>query len=257
MKAAAAALARKPSRGPRYVPPADWAETTVRELLAGTSRWNPEKPPQLSFLADQVPGRPRDTGRVYVAGDVSLLMRPCVSVIGTRKVSPEGASRARKLARELAQNGIVVVSGLAEGVDTEAMTAAIASDGRTIGVIGTPLDKAYPAENARLQEAVYRDHLLVSQFAIGEKTWPTNFPRRNRLMAVLSNATVIVEASDTSGTLHQAVECKRLGRWLFIMKSVADDPNLEWPASFLGQPKTAVLEKTEDVLRAIEDERTT
>lgn len=254
MSAGATALAQKPIRRTRYTAPDDWAETTVKDLLGGTTRWNPADPPQLNFLTD-MPGMPGTAGRVFAAGDLSLVKRPCVSIIGTRKVSEDGARRARKIARALVSHGIVIVSGLAEGVDTEAMRATIEAGGHTIGVIGTPLDKAYPAANAALQETVYRDHLLVSQFAIGERTYPTNFPRRNRLMAVLSNATVIVEASDTSGTLHQAAECKRLGRWLFIMKSVADDPNLKWPASFLGQPKTAVLEKTDDVLRAIENER--
>jgi DNA processing protein len=232
------------------MPPTDWVEATVGELLTGTSRWDPAAPPQLNFLAD-VAGDAGTTGRVFLAGDISLVKRPCVSIIGTRKVSEDGARRARKIARALAQHGIVIVSGLAEGVDTEAMTAVIEAGGHTIGVIGTPLDKAYPAPNASLQETVYRDHLLVSQFGIGEKTWPANFPRRNRLMAVLSDATIFVEASNTSGTLHQAAECKRLGRWLFIMKSVAEDPKLTWPKAFLGQPKTAVLETADDVLRAV------
>jgi DNA processing protein len=74
-------------------------------------------------------------------------------------------------------------------------------------------------------------------------------------MAFLSDASVIIEASDTSGTLHQAAECQRLGRWLFIAKSVANNPDLKWPKSFLGQPKTAVLEQTNDILRAVEHER--
>jgi DNA processing protein len=193
--------------------------------------------------------------KVFIAGDAELLKHPCVSVIGTRDVSAEGAARARRVAKELVQRGTVVVSGLAEGVDTEAMTAAIAHGGRTVGVIGTPLNKAYPAKNAALQEEVYRNHLLVSQFPEGATTFKSSFPQRNRLMAFLSDASVIIEASDTSGTLHQAAECQRLGRWLFIAKSVADNPDLKWPKSFLGQPKTAILERTEDILRAIGSEQ--
>jgi DNA processing protein len=73
----------------------------------------------------------------------------------------------------------VIVSGLAEGVDAEAMTAAIAAGGRVVGVIGTPLDKAYPGQNKRLEEEVYRDHLLISQFASGSRVFPSNFPVRN------------------------------------------------------------------------------
>jgi DNA processing protein len=252
MRSAATALGKLT----RYDPPAHWTEIAVKDLLAGTARWDPEAPPQLNFLTDS-PRMSEAAGRVFAVGDLSLVKRQCVSIIGTRRVSEQGALRARKIARGLVQHGVVVVSGLAEGVDTAAMTSAIEHGGRTIGVIGTPLDKAYPAQNAALQETVYREHLLVSQFAVGEKTWPGNFPRRNRLMATISDATVIVEASDSSGTLHQAAECKRLGRWLFIMKSVAEDRTLTWPKSFLGQPKTAVLEQVEDVLRAISNEQAT
>ncbi|MBI2397122.1 MAG: DNA-processing protein DprA [Xanthomonadales bacterium] len=190
-------------------------------------------------------------GAVYVAGDLALLERPCVSVIGTRNVSPEGAARARRVAKELSAHGVVVVSGLAEGVDTEAMTSAIRSGGRTVGVIGTPLDEAYPAKNAELQECVYTEHLLVSQFEFGARVFKSNFPQRNRLMALLSEATVVIEASDTSGTLHQAAECQRLGRWLFIAKSVVEDRSLQWPAKFVSYDRCVVLESTSQILERL------
>jgi DNA processing protein len=131
------------------------------------------------------------------------------------------------------------------------LTGAIEAGGRVVAVIGTPLDKAYPAENAELQKAIYRDHLLVSPFPSGEQVFPSNFPKRNRVMAALSDATVIVEASDTSGTLHQAAECQRLGRWLFIMRSVAEDRKLKWPVKFIGKPKVAVLASTADILDVV------
>ena len=247
--------AKRPARS-SYEPPHQVRVTSLRALLDGTSR-APQGPKQFDMLAaiNAAHADAEADLTVFIAGDAELLKRPCVSVIGTRAVSDEGAARARRVAKELACRGIVVVSGLAEGVDTEAMTAAIAQGGRTIGVIGTPLSKAYPAKNAALQEAVYRDHLLISQFAEGMRTFKSSFPQRNRLMAFLSDASVIIEASDTSGTLHQAAECQRLGRWLFIAKSVADDPDLKWPKSFLGQPKTAVLERTDDIVKAIEHAR--
>jgi DNA processing protein len=155
------------------------------------------------------------------------------------------------LARELAAAGVVVISGLAKGVDTEALSAALESSGRVVAVIGTPIDKAYPAENKHLQERIYRENLLVSQFAPGERVFRINFPERNKLMAALSDATAIIEAGDTSGTLHQAAECVRLGRWLFIAKSVVDDASLQWPKRFLGQPRVASFSSTEDILKAI------
>jgi DNA processing protein len=188
---------------------------------------------------------------LYCAGDRTLIQRSCVAVVGAREPTSTGAARARRLARELVQAGMVVVSGLAKGIDTEALTSAIAAGGRVIAVIGTPLDKAYPAENKRLQELIYHDHLLISQFAPGQRVFQSNFPVRNRLMAALSDATAIVEAGETSGTLHQAVACVRLQRWLFISRNVADDPRLNWPREFVGKPRVGVLNTTSDILAVL------
>lgn len=180
---------------------------------------------------------------------------PAVSIVGTREVSDEGRARARRLAKELATAGIVVVSGLARGIDTAAHMGAIEAGGRTIAVIGTPLDKAYPIENADLQKDIYDHHLLVSPFKIGEPVFKGNFPKRNRVMAALSDATVIIEASDTSGTLHQAAECQRLGRWLFIVQSLVENHDLTWPQKFLAGHKTRVLSSTKSILDVVQRER--
>jgi DNA processing protein len=188
---------------------------------------------------------------IYSAGDINLLAMPSVSIVGTRQISDAGTKRAHRLARELAASGVLVMSGLAKGVDTVAHTAAIDAGGNTAAVIGTPLDRAYPAENADLQEHIYLRHLLISPFNVGDQVYRSNFPERNKVMALLSDATVIVEASDTSGTLHQAVECQKNGRWLFIMRSVAEDPAVTWPARFLGHPKTRILNSTDEIIRAI------
>lgn len=146
---------------------------------------------------------------------------------------------------------MTVVSGLAKGVDTAALGSAISNGGRVAAVIGTPLDKAYPAENAHLQQQIYTHHLLLSPFKEGERIFRSNFPVRNRVMAAVTDATVIIEASDTSGTLHQAAECVRLGHWLFIAKSVVEDPSLSWPARFLSSEKTVVLESPLDIVDRI------
>jgi DNA processing protein len=159
--------------------------------------------------------------------------------------------RARKSAAQLANFDVVVTSGLAKGVDISAHRGAIESNGKTIAVIGTPLDKAYPAEHAETQQEIYQNHLLISQFQPGTRTFPSDFPKRNRLMAALTDASIIVEASDTSGTLHQASECVRLNRWLFIMKSVAENPALEWPQKFLKEERVVVLGDVSDVVSRI------
>jgi len=169
--------------------------------------------------------------KIYAVGDVRLAQGGVrVSIVGARKASEEGKRRARKLAIELANQGVVIVSGLALGIDAAAHMGAIVAGGRTIGVIGTPVDKFYPKENRELQERIMREHLVVSQFPIGSKTNPGNFPTRNRVMALISDATVIVEASDSSGSISQGWEAIRLGRLLYIMKSITETPGLTWPA---------------------------
>lgn len=227
----------------RYAPPPRSETVMVSKALKDTCRLAASQ--QLTFLKDK---NPRTDIPIYYVGDLSLLNRPCVSVVGTRNVSESGIRTTKWLTRKLTAAGIVIVSGLAYGVDTVAHTTAIESGGKTIAVIGTPLDKASPSENARLQESIYRNHLLISQFKEGEKTFPAHFPLRNRLMAALSDATVVMEARDGSGTLHQAAECTKLERWLFIAKAVVDDPDVSWPRDFLRYETCVVFDKASQII---------
>ncbi|MGN6106202.1 MAG: DNA-processing protein DprA [Kofleriaceae bacterium] len=188
--------------------------------------------------------------QIHSVGDLSLLERPRVAIVGARKASTEGRRRAAQLARDCARAGVVVVSGLAEGIDFAAHTAAIAHGGKTIAVIGTPLDKVYPAKHAALQREIYREHLLLSPFTWGHKFVPANFPERNRIMARISLATVIIEASDTSGSLHQAAESVQVGHPVFIAAAVLDNATLTWPRRFIGDdsPLGFVLRTSSDVI---------
>ncbi|WJR74940.1 DNA-processing protein DprA [Bradyrhizobium sp. NP1] len=236
-----------PRRRAAYVPPTDAHSYSLPDLLVRIGRAALDER-QLDFLRD---ASPRREAKVFYAGNLDILDAPTVSIVGTREVSDAGWRRASQLARDLVKAGVTVVSGLAKGVDTAALKSAMENGGRVAAVIGTPLDKAYPAENASLQQEIYSSHLLMTPFGVGERVFRSNFPTRNRVMAAISDATAIIEASDTSGTLHQAAECVRLGRWLFIAKSVVDDPSLTWPARFLGQPKVSVLSSTSDIISAI------
>jgi DNA processing protein len=247
MEGTTSGIVRKPrNRDQAYIPPQNVVTTTVGELLQGIRHIPEQHQERFGITPEGGSG-----AKIWIAGDIALIKRPGVAIVGSRNVSPEGAARTRRLARELCAAGVVVVSGLAKGVDTEALKTAIAENGKTIGVIGTPIDRAYPAENKRLQEQIYREHLLISQFAPGKAVYPSNFPERNKLMAAISDATVIVEASDESGSLHQAVECTRLERWLFIAKSLVDNDSLRWPKDFLHYPTTRVLTNTSEILEAI------
>lgn len=234
---------------PRYAPPSDVTKIAFGYLLEDLSLPRLESK-QLSLIA----GGAKTTSDfpIWYSGDIDILKRPAVSVVGAREVTADGAARARRIARQLAEGGVTIVSGLAAGVDTHALNSAIAAGGKVAAVIGTPITQAYPAENARLQEMIYRDHLLVSQFSEGSRVFRTNFPARNRLMASLSLGTVIIEASDSSGTLHQAAECTRLNRWLFVLRSVVDDNSLTWPKRFKSTyERFIVVDSVDDVLRRV------
>ena len=172
---------------------------------------------------------------LYLAGDPRLLSEGGrVSVVGSRNVSAAGIKRARALTQALVAHDIIVVSGLARGVDSVAHETAIACGGRTVAVVGTPLDRSYPPENQALQQRIMREHLAVSQFPPGTPPRRQNFAMRNRTMALLSDATMIVEAGEKSGTLHQGWEALRLGRPLFLLESVATNPLLSWPKEMIG-----------------------
>lgn len=199
----------------------------------------------------------RPTPLLYYRGDIGYLELKNVSVVGTRKASKEGAARAYRIAKELVENDICVTTGLAKGIDTAATKGALENGGRTIAVIGTPIDEHYPNENGLLQEYIAMNHLVVSQVPFYKysvqpfKSKKRYFPERNELMAAISDATIIVEASDTSGTLIQARACLHQGRPLFIMESCFKNPDVTWPKKYLGKDGVYPLESVKEVLSAI------
>lgn len=193
--------------------------------------------------ADEYPDALRDAVEpvevLYFQGNWDLVESPKrVAVVGTRGVSPEGAARTRKLVRALVEYDVTVVSGLAKGVDTVAHTTAIECGGRTIAVIGTPIGEFYPKENEELQRKIASEHLLISQVPLlryQQQDYRMNrlfFPERNKTMSALTNATVIVEAGETSGTLIQATAALKQNRKLFILESNFHNSAISWPAKF-------------------------
>lgn len=173
--------------------------------------------------------------KLFFVGEEALLFdKRRVAVVGSRAASKEGLLRAKIISKTLVKHDIIVVSGLAKGVDTVAHQTAIASGGKTIAVLGTPLNKAYPKENAPLLEIIKRDHLAISQFPEGYPAQPKNFPIRNRTMALISDATIIIEATQKSGTRHQGWEALRLGREVFILENVANDPKVRWAKEMMN-----------------------
>jgi DNA processing protein len=172
--------------------------------------------------------------RLFTAGPMEIpLPKPRVAIIGSRNASSKGLDAAMDIAKTLLKKEVVIVSGLAEGVDTAAHLTAIKEKGRTIAVLGTPLDRVYPQKNSELQKEIMTNHLAISQFPVGRPTQRKDFVLRNRTMALISNASVIVEAGETSGSLHQGWEALRLGRPVFIWKSIVSDSSLSWPKKMM------------------------
>lgn len=175
---------------------------------------------------------------LYYQGWWDLVDSRSVAVVGTRKPTKEGIARTRKLVKNLVEDNFTIVSGLASGVDTVAHETAISKNGRTIAVIGTPLSHHYPKDNAELQSYIAKNFLLISQIPVHryeKQNYRVNrffFPERNITMSALTEATIIVEAGETSGTLIQARAAIKQGRKLFILDSCFKNKNLTWPQKF-------------------------
>lgn len=216
----------------------------------------------LSISPEQLLGRPLNEieekyapKALYVATSNGIpIPKPRTAIIGSRKASEEGRRAAAEISSHLAKKGVVIISGLAEGIDTAAHMAAIKVGGKTVAVLGTPLNKYYPAKNAQLQETIMRDHWLVSEFPEGFPTTPKSFVIRNRTMALISDASIIMEASETSGSLHQGWETLRLGRPLFLWTTIVRNSSLQWPRKMIqyGAIELEDVEQIFDVLPSSE-----
>lgn len=186
------------------------------------------------YIFDSVLNNSKSTGGIplFYKGDIELISRPAVSIVGTRNPSKKGVDTAKAIAGAIVNLGIVVVSGLAKGIDTVAHQETLNSNGKTIAVLGTPIHKIYPAENKILAEDISEKGLLLSMNMPHEEKGQYLFPRRNRLMALMTNATIVVEAGETSGVIHQAAECMRLKKRLIFSKSLVEQ-NYDWVEKFI------------------------
>jgi DNA processing protein len=205
--------------------------------------------------AGEYPQKLRDAAHpielLYYQGWWDLVESRSVAVVGTRHPTQEGLARTRKLVQNLVRDDFTVVSGLATGIDTKALTTAMQEGGHTIAVIGTPLSHFYPRENRALQEWIAKEFLVISQVPLcryeqHDYRWNRAFfPERNITMSALTEATIIVEASDTSGTLIQARAALKQGRKLFILESCFHNKQITWPQRFAKQGAIRVSEYDE------------
>ena len=188
-------------------------------------------------------------------GDLELLERRAVAVVGARSCSPYGAHVARMIGRELAAAGLVVVSGLARGIDGEAHRGALDAKGVTVAVLGCGIDRDYPASNAQLSRRIEKAGLVVSEYEPGVEPAPWRFPARNRIIAGLCEAVVVVEARERSGALITADFALDEGREVFAVPGEITSL-LATGTNALLKLGAAPLTSANDVLGALGIERT-
>jgi DNA processing protein len=164
---------------------------------------------------------------LYVRGDPQVLNMPCISIVGTRRPTLYGTQMAERLGREIAARGVVVVSGMARGIDALAHQGAMAVNGRAVGVLGTGVNVCYPKENKKLYEKVLQRGAIVSEFPLGTHPAPENFPIRNRIVAGMPVGVVVVEGAQYSGSLITARLAMEFGREVFGVPG-----NVTQPVSF-------------------------
>jgi DNA processing protein len=172
-----------------------------------------------------------------------------VAVVGTRQPSDRGVRFAAEIARGLAERGVTVASGLAQGIDTAAHTAALAVGGRTVAVIGTGLRRSYPAQNAKLQQQIAEQGLVLSQFWPDAPPTKQSFPMRNAIMSGYCLATVVIEALERSGARMQARLALEHGRRVFLMRSLLEH---EWARDYAQRPNTTVVDSAQQVFDELE-----
>jgi DNA processing protein len=173
---------------------------------------------------------------LYVRGEAGLLAHPGIAVVGTRHPTPYGIGMAQRLASDLAARGLLIISGMARGVDTAAHKGALNGKGRTIAVWGTGVDVPYPRENQKLaDEIVSTGGAIVSEFAIGTFAAPQNFPIRNRIISGLSIGVLVVEAGEYSGTRITARSALEQGRDVFAVPGNVTNKNSWGPNTLIKQ----------------------
>ena len=173
---------------------------------------------------------------LYVRGDAGLLALPGLGVVGTRHPTPYGIGMAERLANDLASRGLVIVSGMARGVDTHAHRGALNGKGKTVAVWGTGIDVPYPRENKRIAEAIVAaGGALVSEFPVGAFAAPQNFPIRNRIISGLTFGVLVVEAGEYSGTRITARCALEQGREIFAVPGNVTNRNSWGPNTLIKQ----------------------
>jgi DNA processing protein len=245
----ALAVLERDEAQPDLFDPAPHLEAAAVEVQAWEARGiqlvsvlDPRYPKNLLAVHDRPP-------LLFVAGALAPDDARSLAVIGSRRASADGIAAAQEIARHLVERGYCVTSGLAAGIDTAAHQAALATGGRTVAVIGTGLEHAYPPQNADLQRLIATECAVVSQFWPQARPSRRSFPMRNAVMSGISLGTVIVEASHTSGARVQARLALAQGRPVFLLDALLEQ---EWAQELSTRAGTHAVRAPEEITATIE-----
>jgi DNA processing protein len=216
-----------------------WAANGMRLVTV----LEPDYPANLRAVHDRPP-------IIFIRGRLTKQDARSVAVVGARQATPAGLDRARSIAHHLVDSGYTVVSGLAAGIDTAAHTATLAHQGRTVAVIGTGLSRAYPPQNADLQGEIAAKGAVVSQFWPDAPPSRRSFPMRNAVMSGIALATVVVEASHTSGSRLQARLALAQTRPVFLLQELVDAQ--PWARECATRPGAHVISDPAEITTRLE-----
>jgi len=185
-----------------------------------------QKNPEYPSLLKEIQNPPE---KLYVLGNLPsepLANRPKIAIVGTRKATAQGRLLAKEIARKLTELGVIIVSGLAMGIDTSAHEGAVKAGGQTIAVLANGLDTIYPRQNENLAKKILElDGAIISEYPTNTPSFPNQFLERNRIISGLSIATIIIEAPERSGSLATANWAVEQGREVFVFPGPIDHPN--------------------------------
>jgi DNA processing protein len=206
-------------------PQVDVAKLYGEHVARNPDWWTPSDR-EYPVLLQEIPSKPPllyHCGRVNLAENRGEM--PAIGIVGTRYPSDYGKEWTRKISRALTERGFVIVSGMADGVDTEAHRACLEAGGRTIAVVGTGVDRVYPPKNHRLHAQIQEHGLVLSEYPVGTSPARSHFPARNRIIAGLSRATIVMEAPVKSGALITAHQANDFGRDVYVLPGSLDNEN--------------------------------
>ena len=230
------------------------ASDAIRELDKELDQLQRRKVTVLTYLDTQYPAPlrtiPDPPPRLYVQGSLLETDRHAVAIVGTRKVSAAGRILAEELARDLAEMGFTIVSGLARGVDVAAHRGALVGKGRTLAVMGCGLDRTYPADHRQLRETIEQHGAVLSELPLGAAPHGYHFPRRNRIISGLSMGVVVTEAAIESGSLITARLAGEQGREVFAVPGFVKAEQSRGPNSLI-KDGARLVESAKDILEEL------